>query len=319
MPKLINLLQRDTHAERARLIAGLRAANASIEPKYFYDVQGCALYAAICALDEYYPTRTEAAIFNRVRDEIAALIRGPADAPLTMIDLGAGDSVKAAGWFAALAPARYVAVDIAVEAIADALTRLKPDHPSIEFIGVATDFARVLELPQEALTGRPLVFYPGSSIGNFTPTEARRFLAEIRALTAARGGQLLIGVDAVKDKRLLDAAYDDALGVTAAFNLNVLRHVNRVIGSDFSLADWKHIGMFNAGMSRVEMHLEARREVTVMIDGVARSFATGERIHTENSYKYTKTGFEALLREAGFETIRCWTDENEAFWVFLAA
>ena len=160
------------------------------------------------------------------------------------------------------------------------------------------------------------MFYPGSSIGNFAPDEALRLLRE--AHTAARGGALLIGVDLVKDKAVLDAAYDDALGVTAAFNLNVLRHLNRIAGTDFRLADWRHVAFFDPERSRIEMHLEARQSLIVHWPGGERRFAAGERILTEHSWKWTRTRFDTLLREAGFGDVACWTDARDGFAVFLA-
>ena len=162
-------------------------------------------------------------------------------------------------------------------------------------------------------------FYPGSSIGNFAPDAAREFLARIaRACTDAPGGALLIGVDLVKDKAVLDAAYDDALGVTAAFNLNVLNVVNRLLPADFDVADWRHVAFFDAAASRIEMHLEARREVTVRLDKLTRQFAAGARIHTEDSYKWTAAGFAALLNEAGFAKLKQWQDADGGFALFLA-
>jgi L-histidine Nalpha-methyltransferase len=184
-------------------------------------------------------------------------------------------------------------------------------------VGVGLDFSNALDLPREAGDGPRTLFYPGSSIGNFTPDAAEEFLR--RAHRGSPGGNLLIGVDLVKDKATLDAAYDDALGVTAAFNLNVLRHVNRVLGSDFALADWRHVAFYDEAASRIEMHLQARRTVSVAWPGGERRYAEGERIHTENSYKYSVEGFEALLRRAGFTSAKAWTDASRAFAVFAAA
>ena len=311
--RMVDRLQRDHAAEIRRLIEGLRASPATIEPKYFYDELGCALYAAICRLDEYYPTRTEGAIFQRYRQEIAAAVgRGG-----TFVDLGAGDCAKAKDWLPLLAPAHYLAVDIAGPALAAALASLAPGFPETGMVGLVTDFSRTLEIPAELLTDPVTVFYPGSSIGNFTPPEATRFLEEIRRYTRANGG-LLIGVDARKDKARLAAAYADALGVTAAFNRNALRHINRLIGTDFCESDWHHVGTYNEAQGRIEMHLEARTPQTVMIDGTPRAFAAGERIHSENSYKYSREAFASMLHAAGFGNLRLWTTEDSAFWVFHA-
>ncbi len=309
--RIINRLQVNEAAERAALINGLRATPARIEPKYFYDELGCALYGAICQLDEYYPTRTERGIFQQHRDEIAAAIGEVG----TFVDLGAGDCCKAQSWLPIIQPQRYLAVDIAASALDVALANMAPDFPEIDMLGLATDFSQHLELPAELLHGRVTLFYPGSSIGNFVPAQAVNFLRQMRAY--ANGG-LLIGVDAKKDKALLDAAYDDALGVTAAFNLNALRHINRVLGSNFDESLWRHVGGYNAALGRIEMHLEATQDQAVVIDGIERRFAQGERIHSENSYKYARDEFEALLRSAGFGEIQCWSNAANAFWVFYA-
>ncbi len=318
--RIFNQLNPDATRERQRLIAGLRALDAHIEPKYFYDEQGCALYAAICQLDEYYPTRTERAIFQQHRQAITdAVTKGhSAGRRGTLIDLGAGDCCKAQSWLPFLVPQRYLAVDIAALTIETALEKMSADFPEIEMHGLATDFSASLAIPDELTVGPRMMFYPGSSIGNFAPLDAERFLRDMRTLIGNSGGCLLIGVDAKKDTARLDAAYDDALGVTAAFNLNVLRHLNCVLGCDFDCRDWVHVAFYNAEQGRVEMHLEASREVVVTIDGVARKFARGERIHTENSYKYHRAEFAAMLSGAGFANTDCWTDAEQAFWVFVA-
>jgi dimethylhistidine N-methyltransferase len=309
--RIVNHLNIDVAAEREKLVTGLRATPASIEPKYFYDELGCALYAAICQLDEYYPTRTERAIFQSFRDEIAAAM-GKVD---TFVDLGAGDCCKALGWLPFIAPQRYLAVDIAAPSLATALEKMCGDFPETEMIGLATDFSHKLSIPAELLIGRTMLFYPGSSIGNFTPDAAVDFMRQMRRVAS---GGLLIGVDAKKEKARLDAAYADALGVTAAFNLNALRHINREIESDFVESRWKHVGQYNESLGRIEMHLESITAQQVNIDGVAREFAAGERIHSENSYKYSEAEFTAMLREAGFTDVRVWTNPQRAFWVFWA-
>ena len=310
--RIVNRLAIDQVAERVRLVAGLRATYATIEPKYFYDELGCALYAAICQLDEYYPTRTERAIFQSFRLEIAEAVGLGG----TLVDMGAGDCCKAMSWLPYLQPARYLAVDIAGPTMETSLTNMAPEFPEIDMVGLITDFSEQLELPAELVDGRTTLFYPGSSIGNFTPVNAVKFLQQMRRY-ATNG--LLIGVDAKKEKAKLDAAYADALGVTAAFNLNALRHINRELDSDFVESRWKHVGQYNEALGRIEMHLESLETQQVNIDGVARSFAAGERIHSENSYKYSQAEFEAMLREAGFINVRVWTDPQQAFWVFWAS
>lgn len=310
--RIVNRLAIDQVAERVRLVAGLRATYATIEPKYFYDELGCALYAAICLLHEYYPTRTERAIFQSFRIEIAEAVGLGG----TLVDMGAGDCCKAMSWLPYLQPARYLAVDIAGPTMETSLTNMAPEFPEIDMVGLITDFSEQLELPPELVDGRTTLFYPGSSIGNFKPVNAVKFLQQMRRY-ATNG--LLIGVDAKKEKAKLDAAYADALGVTAAFNLNALRHINRELDSDFVESRWKHVGQYNEALGRIEMHLESLETQQVNIDGVARSFAAGERIHSENSYKYSQAEFEAMLREAGFINVRVWTDPQQAFWVFWAS
>jgi dimethylhistidine N-methyltransferase len=210
-----------------------------------------------------------------------------------------------------------VAVDISADYLATALQQLQLEHPALELVGVGQDFSSHLALPVDVAGEQPLVFYPGSSIGNFDPAGALAFLRQAHAL--AGRGALLIGVDLVKDVGVLEAAYDDALGVTAAFNLNLLRHVNRLLGADFELRQWRHVALFNAAASRIEMHLEARQALVVRWPGGERTFAKGERIHTENSYKWTPQAFAALLQEAGFREPRHWTDARGWFAAFAAA
>lgn len=293
---------------RADLAAGLLAPRASIAPKYFYDELGSHLFAAITALDEYTPPRTEAQIFARHGAEIAAAI-GPGT---TLIDLGAGNCAKAARLFRALRPRQYAAVDISVDFLRSALECLQREHPQMQIIGIGQDFTRGVELPGEVNPARRLFFYPGSSIGNFAPDEAIVFLHRLRAC-GGEDAQLLIGVDLIKDEAVLSAAYDDALGVTAAFNRNVLRHVNRLLGADFDVAQWKHVAFYSARATRIEMHLEALADVTVRWPGGERRFARGERIHTENSYKYRPETFAEVLRAAGWNPRHVWLDERAWF------
>ena len=311
-PRFVQQHSADTAADRALIEAGLLQSVAHASPKYFYDSLGSHLFEAITELPEYYPTRTEAAIFATHGAAIADCV----GAGTTLVDLGAGNCAKAARLFPLLEPVRYVAVDISVEFLHDALKRLQREHPALEMVGLGQDFSSRLDLEPGLIAGRGAFFYPGSSIGNFTRDEALAFLKRVRA--QAQGGGLLIGVDLVKPGAILQAAYDDAIGVTAAFNLNILRQLNRLIGSDFAPADWRHVGLYNEAESRVEMHLEARRDLRVRWPGAERTFGAGERIHTENSCKYTVAGFTALLEAAGFATPRHWTDERGWFGVFWA-
>ena len=313
-PRFIQSWFDDADAGRTAARAALAARRASVAPKFFYDRLGSHLFEAITELPEYYPTRTEAAIFAAHGAEMAAAI----GSGMALVDLGAGNCAKAATLFALLEPARYVAVDISVDFLRDALRRLQREHPQIAMAGLGQDFATTLEVPNELIDGmRPVFFYPGSSIGNFTRPEALAFLARVRE--RADGGGLLIGVDLVKPREALEAAYDDALGVTAAFNRNVLQHLNRLIGSDFDPRQWRHVAFFNEAEARIEMHLEARESLAVTWPGGGRHFAAGERIHTENSCKYTVDGFTSLLVEAGFATTRHWIDERGWFAVFWAS
>lgn len=309
-PYFEQLYRMDPRAARSELNRGLQAPVATIAAKYLYDALGSKLFEAICELPEYYPTRTEAAIFNSHLSDIARSTgRG-----VTFIDLGAGNCAKAERLFHALQPAQYVPIDISVDFLQDAVERLRQRYPMIRMMGIGMDFSHSLELPATVRREKRLFFYPGSSIGNFSPDEAAGLLGQIRD-ACGRDGGLLIGVDLLKDKAVLDAAYDDAIGVTAAFNLNMLRHLNALVDADFDVADWRHLGFFNEAQGRIEMHLEARRSVAVRWRDGMRHFSKGERIHTENSYKYTRHDFLQLLERAGFGAVRTWTDEREWFMV----
>jgi dimethylhistidine N-methyltransferase len=305
----------DPAADRAELIAGLRARPASIAPKYFYDALGSALFGAICELPEYYPTRAERAIFTRHRSDIAAAI----GTGTVLVDLGAGDCAKAAAWIPFLAPARYVAVDIAGDALRAGLARIVHAFPDLDVQGIVEDFSGGLSLHDDLPAEPVTFFYPGSSIGNFLPEHAARFLADVRGHCDAPGSGLLIGVDTRKDTARLEAAYDDRLGVTAAFNRNVLLHVNRLLGCDFDPQAFGHVARYDARQGRIEMHLQALRDVTVRLDGVPRRFDAGERIHTENSYKYAPDDFAQMLEAAGFARVHTWLDDDRDFAVHYAA
>lgn len=311
-PQFIQLQHDNPAAVRAELSSGLLASSPFTQPKYLYDALGSRLFEAITELPEYYPTRTEAGIFARHAIDIAAQM-----APgMTLVDLGAGNCEKAARLFEVLRPARYVAVDISVQFLQSALQRLQRQHPALEMVGVGLDFTAALTLPAQAGTGQRLLFYPGSSIGNFTPEQALAFLRQTRQ--AAQGGGLLIGVDLVKPASVLEPAYDDALGVTAAFNRNLLLHINHLLGSDFEVRQWRHRARYNAVQARIEMHLDCLQDLMLRWPGAQRQFKQGDSIHTENSYKYTPAQFAALLREAGFARIEQWRDRQDWFAVFLA-
>lgn len=315
-PRVVEQPPSAAQPPRGEIVAGLLERPARIEPKYFYDDLGARLFEAITALPEYDLTRAEAAIFAAHGAQIASAAQAAVGPDFALIDLGAGSGAKAARLFGLLRPASYLAVDIAADVLRQSLARLQADFPALPMTGLALDFSAGLQIPPDLRTGPALVFFAGSSIGNFAPAQAQRLLGEARA--ASTGGALLIGVDLVKDAARLEAAYDDALGVTAAFNLNVLRHVNRLAGTDFDVRDWQHVAFFDPRESRIEMHLQARRALVVRWPGGERRFAADERIHTENSYKWTVPGFDALLRAAGFRETRHWCDPADGFAAFLA-
>ena len=295
---------------RAEISAGLSRPQKEIPPKYFYDKRGCALFDAICRLEEYYPTRAELAIMRAHSRAIARLL-GPGCA---LIEVGCGNSEKTRLLLAALKPKAFVPIDIAREQLMTSCEALAPAFPRMAIIALRADFARPIALPGAALRGarRRVLYFPGSTIGNFTPGEARDFLARWARQLGKNGGAL-IGVDLKKDSAVLDAAYNDARGVTAEFNLNVLRHINRRLGADFDSAVFRHRAFYDAADGRIEMHLESLKTQRVTIGGRAFEFARGETIHTENSYKYTVGEFQDLARTSGFEPRQFWTDDDGLF------
>lgn len=313
-PRYHQTFHPDARAVRDEVEEGLCAKQASVEPKFLYDALGSHLFGAITQLPEYYPTRTEQQIMARYAEDIARR----AGAVDVLIDLGAGDCAKAERLFGRLNPRQYVPVDVSTEYLRGAVTRLAATHPGLEIIALGQDFSRSLSLPPDVADHGRLFFYPGSSIGNWAPEQALGMLCRIRAACSEGSGGLLIGVDRVKDESILVPAYDDALQITAAFNRNVLLHLNRIVRTDFDLADWKHVARFDAEHSRIEMHLQAQRSVAVNWPGRCRVFASGETIHTECSYKYRPQDFAGMLDAAGFTDVEHWTDPNGWFSVFHA-
>jgi dimethylhistidine N-methyltransferase len=300
----------------SELLAGLLAPKAVIAPKFFYDALGSSLFSSICELDEYYPTRTEAGIFDRYGEEMAAYCGQG-----SLIDLGAGDCAKAERLFGVLAPKDYLAVDISVDFLRRNVAQLQQRYPHINMMGLGCDFSQGLDLPKEVSSQKRIFFYPGSSISNFLPKEACAFFAQLGQLAGAQGG-ILFGVDMVKPTAILELAYDDMLGVTAAFNLNALRQSNRILGANFDLRQWRHIAFFNEQENRIEMHLEATRRMTVTWaagGGGSRSFEQGERILTEYSHKYTPGSVETMLTNAGLRLRASWYDPQHWFGVFFAS
>jgi dimethylhistidine N-methyltransferase len=293
------------------VMAGLLAEPKRLPPKYFYDQCGSRLFEEITRLAEYYPTRTETAILDANAAEIAALV--PADA--AMVEFGAGSSAKArillrtAGQVTA-----YVPVDISGEFLSNEAMRLREDMPKLRVLPVAADFTRPFELPA-VLGAKPRVgFFPGSTIGNFEPHEAHAFLRHAATLLG-RGALLIIGVDLVKDPAILNAAYNDAAGVTAAFNLNLLERINRELDGGFKLENFRHRAFYNREKQRVEMHLASLVRQKVRVMGKLVDFRRGETIHTENSYKYTVELFRSHARSAGWTPAASWLDAQGYFSV----
>lgn len=300
-------------SEQMDIVKGLMQTPATISPKYFYDAKGSALFEDITRLKEYYPTRTEHAIMTANAPEIAGAI----GAKCTVIELGAGNCQKAKVLCELIEPVRFVAVDISEAFLHEAVAGMRLAFPHIAIEAIASDLTEDFVLPKSLPVQRRLVFYPGSSIGNFDPPNALTLLSRMRGLLQDDGA-LLIGVDLVKDPAVLNAAYDDDGGITAEFNVNVLSHINRLIGSDFDVNQWQHRAFFNAEKSRIEMHLETKADLAVRWRNGARSFVRRERIHTENSYKYRVEDFVDLLRHAGFPNAQVWTDGKAWFAVVLA-
>lgn len=298
---------------RHELAQGLMQQQAQISPKFLYDARGCALFEQITQLPEYYPTRTEAAIVARYESAMAQAMSGCQ----VLIEMGAGNCEKVRRLCRSLAPQQFVGVDIAGDFLQAAVARLGQDFPQLKASAVVADFTADWQLPPEVPLARRELFYPGSSIGNFDTLQALHMLQHMRSLLNGDGG-LLIGIDLPKSLPVLIAAYDDAQGVTAEFNLNVLSHVNSLLGSDFRPADWVHEARFDVQHSRIEMHLRARHPVMVRWSQGLRCFAQGESIHTENSYKYPLPEFLSMLASAGFGRSQVWTDEQQWFAVIHA-
>jgi len=311
---------RDEPVEAASLfardvIAGLTARPKRLPPKYFYDEAGARLFEGITRLPEYYPTRCELAILRERAPEIARFF--PAGSAL--IEFGSGSSKKVRIVLAA-APtiAAYVPVDISSQMLVQEAEELRRDHPHLVVIPVEADFTQPFTLPA-AVAGRPHTgFFPGSTIGNFEPHEACAFLRHAGRMLGG-GAHLIIGVDLVKDARVLNAAYDDAAGVTAKFNLNLLARINRELDGDFDLASFSHHAFYNSERHRIEMHLASNKRQKVRVAGRSIEFRAGETIHTENSYKYTLESFAALARGSGWKPVSAWTDAGANFSIHALA
>jgi dimethylhistidine N-methyltransferase len=292
------------------LIAALATRPHAISPKYFYDVEGSRLFDRICDLPEYYPTRTELAILRASVPEMAKLAGRGAE----IVEFGAGSLRKVRLLLEAFeAPARYLPIDISGEHLRDAAGILRSEFAGLEVQPVVADYTQALALPPVRGSARRIGFFPGSTIGNFTPEEAVAFLE--RAAGVLRGGALLLGADLVKEPQLLHAAYNDAEGVTAAFNLNLLVRANRELGANFVLSQFAHHACYNPPLQRIEMHLVSRTRQAVSVAGETFELDEGESLQTENSYKFTIAGLRALAVRAGFRPGPVWTDPARLFSV----
>ncbi len=293
------------------VLASLGQPQKELSPKFFYDARGCELFEAICSLSEYYPTRAELSIMRKYAGAMARML----GRDCTLIEIGCGNSEKTRALLKELEPRVFVAVDIAQAQLEASCNALADSFPHMRVVAVRADFAHEFNLPAAELgNGRRVLYFPGSTIGNFTPSEARGFLARWAPLLGPGGGAL-IGVDLKKDPAVLNAAYNDAQGVTAEFNLNVLRNINHELNADFDLIAFRHNARYSAAEGRIEMHLESLRAQRVTLAGRVLEFRAGETIHTENSYKYDLAEFTALAQTVGFEARANWTDDDRLFSV----
>jgi|RhiMethySRZTD1v2_1073278.scaffolds.fasta_scaffold01971_19 dimethylhistidine N-methyltransferase len=293
------------------VIAGLKAPRKHIPPKYFYDDAGCALFERITETPEYYPTRTEMQILQAHAADIGALVAPGA----ALIEFGTGTSTKARILLKAISNiAAYVPVDMAEDFLRREAAAVQQDFPHLKVLPVIADFTTQFVLPEEVRAQPQIGFFPGSTIGNFEPHEACAFLQRVGKVLSPTA-VLIVGVDTVKSSKVLNAAYNDAAGVTAAFNRNLLVRINRELGGNFRPEFFEHHAVFNRDLKRVEMHLASRKRQKVRVAGETIDFRAGESIHTENSYKYSVEGFQALARGAGWKPVAAWTDPNKYFAV----
>ena len=297
---------------RDTVLAGLSREPKSLPCKLFYDARGSALFEAICAVPEYYLTRTEIAILQQYAGDIATQI-GP---HARLIELGSGASIKVRILLNALQnPAAYVPVDISREHLRDAAAQLAADFPDLPVVAVCADYTRPFQLPPlPGPAGKRFWFFPGSTIGYLEPEAVVRFLRNCAELLGP-GGEMLIGVDLKKDPAVLNVAYNDKAGTNAAFNLNLIERVNRELGGDFVPEQFEHVAFYNPDKGRIELYIKSLADQSVTIADRRFDFAAGELIHTENSYKYAIPEFRALAARAGFTAIHTWTDKNALFSV----
>ncbi|ENO12962.1 L-histidine N(alpha)-methyltransferase [Marinobacter nanhaiticus D15-8W] len=295
----------------AEVLDGLNQPQKTLSPKFFYDERGSQLFESITEQPEYYPTRAERMVLRNKAPDIARHVGEGA----MLIEPGCGSCEKVRLLLDALQPSRYVAMDISSEFLLTAANTVAGDFPELDIQAVCADFSQLDDLELEASPARRVAFFPGSTLGNFTPEMARNFLRSVRHMVGDDGG-LLIGVDRHKDADTLTAAYNDQAGVTAAFNLNALTHLNRILPADFDTEAFRHRAFYNTDARRVEMHLESLRDQSVQCAGQRVGFRVGETIHSENSYKYTDDDFSALARDTGFAVEADWSDAQSLFSVF---
>ena len=296
---------------KQELVDGLLAEKKYINPKFFYDENGSQLFEKIMQLPEYYPSRTEIALLEKFQNEIAATI----GEDVVLIEPGAGNCEKVQYILPTLKPKCYMPIDISADFLFESASNVQKIFPHIDIHAIADDMQAKVEVPEAFKSNDKVVFYPGSTIGNYNPTEALAFLKHARELTGENGG-LLIGVDLQKDKAILDAAYNDKQGVTALFNLNVLNHVNKILDSDIDVELFEHVAFYNEEHCRIEMHLESKTEHKCNLDNIGQvNFSESERIHTEYSYKYTLDSFSQLAEKAGLKLENFWIDDDELFSV----
>jgi dimethylhistidine N-methyltransferase len=308
------IARRDARADFAEaVLTGLARPPRSIPCRFFYDAAGSALFEEITALPEYYPTRVETELLITHGAEIARLAGGER----VLVEFGSGSSRKTSLLIQALAGVRaYVPIDIAGESLAEAAEWLKEQHADVVIAPLIADFTTAVALPAIARRGPRLGFFSGSTIGNLTHAEAGAFLANAAQLLG-QDSAFLIGVDLKKSPAILLPAYDDAKGVTAAFNLNLLVRINRELGGTFDLSRFAHEAVYDVGAGRIEMRLVSLADQTVRVAGQNLAFAAGERIHTENSHKYSVSQFQTLARGAGWTPIGAWTDQDQLFSLHL--
>lgn len=298
------------------VLRGLGAPQKTLPPTLFYDAAGSLLFDRITRLEEYYPTRVEGQILRERGPEIAS-VASPGDEPVVVVEPGCGSGAKVAALLSHLHAIAYVGIDVSVTALRAGAARLLEAFPSLQVLEVEADFLEPLRLPPLP-TVRRVGFFPGSTIGNFEPEDAVRFLARLRRMVG-RAGSAVVGVDLWKDEPTLRAAYDDREGVTAAFDLNALAHLNRRYGADFRLDRFVHEARVDPVLRRVEMHLVARHAHAFHVAGRRFEIGAGESIHTESAYKYDVGAFSALAGRAGLRSSRHWTDEDRRFAVFALA